>query len=234
MRRRDGRRAALLAAQDQHPIGQQHGLLHVVRHQNRCGTGPLLHRVEQVLHPQPGQRVQRGQRFVEQQDAGLPRQGTRQAGALGHAAGDLTRVVAGEFAQADDVEPTLYGRKSFRPLDAARQSEGDVGRQRPPRQQPRFLKHHGAARVDPANRLAVDFDPAPLVVQPGNQPQQRRFAATGRSEQRDHRTRFDLDVDVAQHGVRSERPIDVAKRHTCRRRVGRDHPGSLGIRGSAH
>jgi hypothetical protein len=48
---------------------------------------------------------------------------------------------------------------TFRPRSAGRQSELDVGCQGLPRQQTRFLEHHGAARVDPAHGLAVDLDP---------------------------------------------------------------------------
>ena len=74
---------------------------------------------------------------------------------------------------------------------------------------------NGAAWVDPPDGLVVDRNP-PIggTVETGDQPQQCRLAAAGRSEQRDDLTRVDLDVDVAQDGVRSERPVDVTKRHT--------------------
>ena len=99
---------------------------------------------------------------------------------------------------------------TFRSRGAGGQPERDVGRQRSPRQQPRFLEDDRTARVDPANRVPVDLDP-PIgrTIQTGDDPQQCRFAATRRPEQRDYLARCDLDVDVVQHGVRSERSVDT-------------------------
>ena len=72
--------------------------MHVVRHQKRDGSGLLLHRVKQVLHPQAGECVEGRQRLVEQQDAGSPGKGTREASALRHTTGHLPRVMIAEFA----------------------------------------------------------------------------------------------------------------------------------------
>ena len=71
-------------------------------------------------------------------------------------------------------------------------------------------KSNRTARVDPANRVPVDLDaPIGRTIQTSDEPQQCRFAATRRPEQRDYLTRFDLDVDMVQHRVRSERSVDT-------------------------
>src|ERR1700730_8851885 len=123
----------------------------------------------------------------------------------------------------------LHRPRPFRPR-AARQPECDIGRQGSPRQQSGFLEDHGTARIDPPNGLAVDLDPSlGRTIKTCDEPQQRRLAAARGSEQSDHLAGFDLDVDVVQHGACPERSADTANGHTCRRRVGRHHPRSLGI-----
>lgn len=60
------------------------------------------------------------------------------------------------------------------------------------------------------DRVAVDLDP-PIgsTVETGDEAQQCRFAAARRPEQRDYLARFDLDVNLAQHGACSEGPVDT-------------------------
>jgi len=52
---------------------------------------------------------------------------------------------------------------------------------------------------------------AELDVGRQGSPQHCRFAATRPPEQRDYLARFDVDVDAAEHGMRSERPVDATK-----------------------
>ena len=89
---------AASARRSQHSVRKNQRLVHVVRHQKRDGFGLLLHRVKQVLHPQAGECVEGRERLVEQQDAGSPGKGTREASALRHTTGDLPREMIAEFA----------------------------------------------------------------------------------------------------------------------------------------
>ena len=50
---------------------------------------------QQVLHLEPGERIEGAERLVEQQHAGVAGEGAGEGGALGHAAGDLAGAVVG-------------------------------------------------------------------------------------------------------------------------------------------
>ena len=86
-----------------------------------------------------------------------------------------------------------------------RQTNFDVGENPLPGQQPRLLEHqpHG---VPPALGLAVDHDGArSRLIQPGDQAQQRAFAAAAAPDDGHELSRPDVEVDPAQHALRAER-----------------------------
>jgi hypothetical protein len=87
-------------AHHQDPIGHGDGFRQIVgdekRGQTRGGNGCG----EAFLQDQFGLRVERGKRFVEQQDAGVDRQRAGQRGALPLATGELIRVAIGQFGKA--------------------------------------------------------------------------------------------------------------------------------------
>ena len=69
---------------------EQHGELRFV---------PQRHQL--VLHAHARQRIERGERFVHQQDVGLHRHAARDRDALLHAAGERVRIAMREFGEVD-------------------------------------------------------------------------------------------------------------------------------------
>ena len=182
---RDGGALAVASAAAEHddPVGQLEGLVDVVGDQQHRGGLGLVDVQEQVLHLHPGQGVQRAERLVEQQDAGVAGQGPGQRGALGHAAGDLAGPVLGEAVQAHELQQLGHLGLAFLGAAARGQADGDVGLQRVPRQQPRFLEREGAAGIDAVDRRAVDEDGAGAGgVQARCCAQERGLAAAARAQ----------------------------------------------------
>ena len=69
--------------QDQHPVGQAHGLVHVVGHQQHRGTVPGAELAHECVHPQPGERVERAEGLVQQQQVGFADERPGQGHSLG-------------------------------------------------------------------------------------------------------------------------------------------------------
>ncbi len=97
-----------VGAQDEDPVGEDQRFIDVVGDQQCGDTRAPLHLVEQILHAQPGQCVQRGQWLVQQQHARCARERPGKSGALCHSAGDLPGPVPGETLKPDDVEPVRH------------------------------------------------------------------------------------------------------------------------------
>ena len=73
-------------AQHDDPAGKEQRLFHIVGHQERGKSRPLLQRDELALHGDPRQRVELAQRLVEYQQLRIVDQCARQSRALRHAA----------------------------------------------------------------------------------------------------------------------------------------------------
>ena len=73
--------------------------------------------LELVLQLGAGQRVERRQRLVEQQDVGIDGERAGDRDALAHAAGQLGRPAVGGVAEADHVDVAPHARL---PLGARR------------------------------------------------------------------------------------------------------------------
>ncbi len=74
--------ADLAVLYQDHPIGNGHGFADVVGHQQYGETMLLPKALDQLLHFDPGQGIQRSQRFVEQQQSRAVNQGAGQGHAL--------------------------------------------------------------------------------------------------------------------------------------------------------
>jgi len=100
-------------------------------------------------------RVQRGEWLIEQQHTRPADQRSGQSGTLRHPARHLAGAVP-----ANAASPTLEPPRDLGiPLGArggVRQSEGDVLRERSPRQQPRFLEDHSCSRLDARDPARAD------------------------------------------------------------------------------
>jgi hypothetical protein len=69
-----------------HTVGQRHGFLHVVRDQQGREAMALPQAFDQPVHPDAGERIERAERFVQQQQPRLVHQGAGQGDALALAA----------------------------------------------------------------------------------------------------------------------------------------------------
>ena len=65
-------------------------------------------------------------------------------------------------------------------------------------------------RVQTAHVGTVEANmPAGLMLQPGDNPQQRGFPGTGRPQQRDHLTRRNIQRDIVQHLGATKRLLNI-------------------------
>ena len=131
-----------------------------------------------------GLRVERGERFVHQQNRRVDRQRAHEADALLHAAGELVGIMLLEAGQADEVEIMRDALLDMRGRRAGHgETEGGVVINGFPGQQAEVLEHHGHAFGRAGDRVAVDQQSAVADVgQAGNAAQQRRLAATARPD----------------------------------------------------
>ena len=161
-----------------------------------------------VLQLGAGQRVQRAERFVEQQHFGLHRQGSGNADALLHAAGDFAGALLRGGGQTDHRQHRIGARLelgfAFGGGKHALDRQIDVFKAGQPRQQRVVLKHHGALRAG-ASDFAVGAQQYTLrgQGQPGDQVEQRRFAAARVADQGDKLALGDLEVDILQRAERA-------------------------------
>jgi hypothetical protein len=179
-----GRRAHLLhhaLVEHGHAVGRGHRLFLVVGDEQRGQSEPPLHSQQLLAHLHAQRLVQIGQRFVQQQQLRLDDDGARQRHALLLPARQLVGPalrVAGQPHQLERGTDLGLDRSAGQaPLD---QPEGDVVPHRQVRPQRVALEHH--ADVALPRRLAGDVDAvdqhlaALVLVEPGNQPQQRALA----------------------------------------------------------
>ncbi len=141
--------------------------------------------------------VERGERLVHQQHAGVGDESARDRAALAHAARELVRVVLAKLGQAHELERGLDPGRRFLRGDAARhQAKADIGLDAHPGKQAAFLEHHGIGDL-PARRLDLDAA-ARLGVEPGQDAQQGRLAAAGRAHDAEEFAGRDPQRDVVE------------------------------------
>ena len=99
--------AAGTPAHHQHAVGQRHGLQQIVGDQQRGLAGALERLRQFALQHHAGLRVDRRERLVEQQHRRIDRERARQRHALPHAAGQLVRIVPGEFRELEVFQQRL-------------------------------------------------------------------------------------------------------------------------------
>jgi hypothetical protein len=89
---------------DTHALGQRGGVRERVSDQQ--GRQPQVgeQAIELISHLLPGHRVERGERLIEKQDAGVTRQGPGQSHALTLTPGQLTGACRGQVGDSDALE----------------------------------------------------------------------------------------------------------------------------------
>ncbi len=176
-----------------------------------------------------GQSIKRRERLVHQQDIGIEQQGARDRHALLHAAGQLIDALRCKVGQTDEREqiarPRLVGGADASVLVAQR--KGHVAEHVEPRQQSRPLKHDADFVARLGDCQVVDTDRAAgRKYQAGDQPQQCRFAATGRPKDCEKFVTSDIERHVLKRGhrrsvVASERLLDTGETDDVRKLVHR-------------
>src|SRR3954454_17373790 len=168
--------------------------------------------VEQAHDPDTGRRVEVAGRLVCQQDRRPVDEGPGDGDPLLLAAGELVREAALLAREADEVEHLRHGVRDRVPgLADDLQGERDVLEHGLVRQQPEVLEDDAdlAAQLrdlpvrQPPDVLAGPVDNAPrrpLLAQ--DQPQERRLARPGRTDEEDELALDDLEAHVVDGGPR--------------------------------
>ena len=182
--------------------------------------------LDQPLHLRPGERVERAERFVEQQQAGMMHERARQRHALLLPARQHARPFLGTVRQPDVPQ---RGQRCRAPVAAAR--DADIGDHPLPGEQPRILEHdRGGGRQTLHSRAVQRHRPSVGGFEAGEQPQQRAFAFAAATHDADEGTRIDREVEAGEHDAAAERLGDLPKLHPdasgrARQRDGRRRGG---------
>src|SRR6476659_8276303 len=210
-----GRADLLDASLGEHddPVGELQRLLLIVRHEHRGNVDLLV----QLTKPAPQLLahlgVERAERLVEQQNAGLD--GARERDALALAAGQLVRQPLPERAELHQLEQLIYPRANrglgrTQTARARTQSERNILEHRHVTEKRVVLEHEtDIALADTARQrvLAVEMDLALIgPVQSGDDTQQRGLARSGWNERRDQLARVNVEIDVVEGGKGSKAP----------------------------
>ena len=188
-----------IAAQHDHAIGQQHGFLDVVGHnedrlRRHLLVGPQLQQfAAQVLRRE---HVERGERFVHEQHLRLDHQRARETHALLHAAGKLFGIRRLEAVEAHGVDHLQRALVALNRADAARHQRrfhvlqhGEPGKQR------EALEDDGDVGNLPVHRFAVPEHVARgRLGQAGQHAQQGGFSRARRAQQGDNLARTHLQI----------------------------------------
>ncbi len=195
-------------------VGEIDRLLHVMGHEDD-GLGCALPDAQQLrLHQASGLGVESAERLVHQQDLGIECERARNGGALLHTTRQLRGITVLEAAEPDQIDE---GLRALLALLAGKphalEAVEHVGAHRLPGEQREVLKHDAAVGTGRSDRLAFDHDLAGLGgKEAADEIEQRRLAATGRTQQGDELARVDAERDVFEraHSPSGGRTIEVA------------------------
>lgn len=174
------------------PVGEPYGLVHVVGDEEDGGPVLPAQLTHQVLHLQPGQGVECGERLVEQQQFGFADQGAGE--------GDALRLAAGEGGGPGvgvPFETDLGQGPQPVPGAAARQGHRHIGEDLLRRYEAGFLEDDGTGLGD-EDLSAVGS------VECAQDAQQGRLAAAARAEQGDELAPCDVEPEAVEHGTVAE------------------------------
>ena len=186
------------APHDDDAVGQGDGFVDVVGDQQHGGAMPAAQLANQFVHAQPGDRVQRRERLIEQNEFRVGHEGSRQRDPLCFTTGKFLRPCPFASGEID-----LAQRRPGSPIGVcAVQAQRDVAQHALPRKQSIGLEHHRA--------LGRHLDAATVrLVESRQQPQQGALAAARGTEQDDEFVVVDGEVEVIQHGAVAEGADDL-------------------------
>src|SRR6478735_4638728 len=183
-----------------HAVGEEHGLVDVVRDEDDGFSRSLPEAHQLFLHLLARLRVERAERLVHQQHLRIEGEDASERGALLHPARELRRIVIAELGEADHGELPRYHLVYLFFSETLRlEAPGDVAGHALPRKERELLEHHAAVGPRAAHFLAVDADAAGLGGdEAADDVQERALAAAARPDHGDelalaHRELRDLD-----------------------------------------
>ena len=190
-------------------VGHRHGLFLVMRDEHGRDADFLLDAADLVLHLAADLPVERRQRLVQEQDRRFDDQSARQRHALLLSARELADLAALQVTESDQRRVILDLLLNGLTVDLADlQTVGNVIKHGHVRDQRVVLEHH--ADVPLFDRNVRDILPADdhaagiRVLQTGNDPQQRRLSAAGRSQKRQKMFILYLEAQVVEDFILSE------------------------------
>ena len=193
----------------EHAIGDEDGLLDVVRHEQHGQAVPLPDVGQELLHDAARERVERTERLVHQQQAGSIGERARDRDPLLHAARELARLRVGELVEPDERQQLVGARALLgaRQLLAA-QRELDVAARAQPGEQRVLLEDDAAVAARPLHGPAVDLhDPRARLRQAGDDREQRALAAARGADERHELVLGDLQVGAFSSAVTGPRRV---------------------------
>src|SRR5262249_33472478 len=186
------------------------------------GLAPILPDAHQLrLHDLAGLRVERGERFVHQQDLRIDGKRAGKVDALTHAARELARMVVLESLEADELQE-LHRALSFGGTDPARDLAPNdrVGEHGAPRQKIVALEQEAAIAARAAHRASVERHFARAgSFEAGDDAQKRGLAAARRTDDRDELAALDRKIDVLQRLQFAERLAEMGDLELARHRA---------------
>jgi len=195
--------------EDDHAVGEEHGLGDVVRDEDRRLLGLAPDAEKLLLHRLSRLRVERGERLVEQEQLRVGREGAREVDALLHTAGELGRPAVGEAGETDEIDQLPRDVAPF-PLLAALHLEAvhHVARHGSPGKQARRLEDHRAVRTGRRDLAVVEQKrPGGDREQPVDGVEEGGLAAAGGTDDRDELTRPDAKVHALDGDERIAGPL---------------------------
>ena len=192
-----------------HPVGDLHGLLLVVRDEDRRHVDVVV----EAAQPRPqllaDAGVERAEGLVEQEDLRLDGERPRERHPLPLAAGELRGVAVGEAVQLHEREQLVHAgaHLALRTL-ADGEPERDVLEHRHVLERRVVLEHHADAallRSHVRGVLAEDLDSALVgLLEAGDHPEERRLAAPARAEEGGQRPARDRERYVVESDEATE------------------------------
>ena len=191
------REAAL--GEHEHPVGEQQGFVDVVGDEQHGGAVAGTQLLHQRVHTDAGERIERAERLVEEEQLRLAHERSGERGTLRLAAGQGLRPVVLVTGQADLAERLATALVGAGPVLAEHHVVED-GR---PWQEPWVLEHHRSALRNGHVTLGA-------AVDPGERAKQGALARPAPAEKGHELAGCQRQVDVAQHVARPERSGEPA------------------------
>ena len=186
-------------------VGQQHGLVHIVRDHDHGAVGASHDLQQLVLQLGTRQGVESAEGLVHEQHLGLHGQGAGNAHALLHAARDFAGALLRRMAEAHHGQRRIGALRqlclAFALAEDTLHGQVHIAPAAQPGQQRMILEDHrtlGAGALD--FLVGAQQCTARGNGQAGNQIEQRRLAAARMPDETDELALGNVQVDVAQCG----------------------------------